>query len=171
MAYSRTAEGAAWFEINFHNVFNVALDPQYVNRAKQTSTKFDRTGIPTSDDHKKRIGESLKGEKNPNFGKPRSEEVKQKIRKKKTGILRSEEVKRKLSEAHIGIQCGKDNPKSKKVKVICPDGTVNEYHCVRDVANSLRYDSSTLGKLCRKGQTVTRGRLVGYSFSYMGEVL
>lgn len=44
MAYSKTKEGAVWFEINFHNVFNVAQDPQYVNRSKQTSTKFDTTG-------------------------------------------------------------------------------------------------------------------------------
>jgi len=45
MAYSKTAEGAVWFEVNFHNVFNVSQDPRYANLTKQTNTKFDTTGL------------------------------------------------------------------------------------------------------------------------------
>ena len=48
MAYAKTAEGASWFEINFHNVFDVAKDHQYANRVKATSTGFDTTGVPHS---------------------------------------------------------------------------------------------------------------------------
>jgi hypothetical protein len=58
MAYSKTAEGAVWFEINFHNVFDVARDPQYANKVKQTDVKFDTTGLvrdPLTTDQKKYI--------------------------------------------------------------------------------------------------------------------
>jgi len=44
MAYAKTVEGALWFEINFHNVFSVAENPQFANRSKQTNDKFDTTG-------------------------------------------------------------------------------------------------------------------------------
>jgi hypothetical protein len=78
MAYSKTAEGAVWFEINFQNVFGVVQDPQYVNRAKQTSTGYDRTGVTQTD------------------------ETKQKQREARTGKTSTEETKRLMSEAHTG---------------------------------------------------------------------
>jgi hypothetical protein len=52
MAYSKTAEGAVWFEVNFHNVFNVDQDPGYANKVKQTSTKFDSSGLKWTDEQK-----------------------------------------------------------------------------------------------------------------------
>ena len=174
MAYSKTPEGASWFEINFHNVFDVVMDSQFVNRAKQTSTKFDRTGVSNTSEQNQKISEALKGlmvgEKHPGYGKPRSEETKQKIRDKKTGTPLSDETKKKISEAHMGIQCGGDNPKSKKVRVVYPDGTVNDYPCARDAANSVGYDYAALTKRCRGKQTIPRGRFAGYLFRYVEEV-
>lgn len=82
MAYSKTAEGAVWFEINFHKVFKVARDPQFVNRATQTATKFDRTGASNTLEQNKKIGEALRGlmsgDKHPNYGKPLKAETKKK---------------------------------------------------------------------------------------------
>jgi hypothetical protein len=171
MAYSKTPEGASWFEINFHNVFNVARDPQFVNRAKQTSTKFDTTGVSNTAEQNQKISEALKGlmvgEKHPGYGKPRSEETKQKIRDKKTGIPHSKEAKKKMSEAHIGIQCGGDNPKSKKVRVIYPDGSVKKFPSVKDASDSLEHCANTLSRMCRKGGTFLRGKLKGYTLSYI----
>jgi hypothetical protein len=174
MAYSKTPEGAVWFEINFHKVFNVALDPQFANRAIQTPTKFDRTGASNTPEHNKKISESLKGllagEKNPNYGKPRKAETRQKISESKIGIPRSDETRKKISESHIGLQCGGDNPKSRKVKVTYPDTSVAYFPSVKDASKSLGYCSSTLARMCRKSGTFVQGKLKGYSFSYTEEV-
>ena len=59
----------------------------------------------------------LSGEQHPSFGKPLSDEVKQKISIANTGkpawnkgIPASEESKRKNRESHIGLQGGENNP-------------------------------------------------------------
>lgn len=51
---------------------------------------------------RKNLSESLKGENNPMYGKPKSEETKKKISESKKGKHHTEEHKRKLSEAHKG---------------------------------------------------------------------
>jgi hypothetical protein len=80
MAYAKTAEGATWFEINFHNVFDVGVNPEFANRVKAAKIKFDRTGTKHSDDtklklkdswnedRKKARSEEYLGEGNPNYG-------------------------------------------------------------------------------------------------------
>jgi hypothetical protein len=102
MAYAKTAEGAVWFEINFQNVFEVVLDPQYANQVKQTSTGFDTTGRNQTDEAKKKMGEAKTGEKNPNFGKTPSEKTKQKIKEGNTGKTRTEETKQLMSVSQTG---------------------------------------------------------------------
>jgi hypothetical protein len=170
IAYSKTAEGAVWFEINFHNVFKVAQDSQYANRATQTATKFDRTGASNTPEQNKKISEALRGlmvgEKNPRHGNPVSETTKQKIRESKIGIPRSDETKKKLSESHMGLMRGENHPKSKRVRVTFPDSTVVEFPSVQDASNSLKYDRSTLAKRCRQNHTLLQGEFKGYSFSY-----
>lgn len=49
-----------------------------------------------------RRSESIRGEKNPMFGRRHSEEAKEKLRLKQTGKRHSEESKRKISEAVAG---------------------------------------------------------------------
>lgn len=65
---------------------------------KKMSERFSGKGNPM-------YGVHLRGENNPNFGKPKSEETKRKISEAKTGkpgTPVSEEHKRKLSELHKG---------------------------------------------------------------------
>ena len=112
MAYAKTAEGAVWFEINFQNVFDVVLDPQYANQVKQTSTGFDRTGVKCSEETKQKISESMLGDKhplfgvvgedNPSFGYRHTDEAKQKVRDARTGTVASDETKQKLRKARLG---------------------------------------------------------------------
>lgn len=69
-------------------------------------------GKKMSEETKKKMSESLKGENNPNYrkcgelsfhkGRKRSDETKQKIREAATGRKLSEEHKQKLLEANIG---------------------------------------------------------------------
>ena len=61
-----TREGAIADEIILHDFYDVANNPHFVNRAKQTSTKF----IPNGEDVAKRNREKI-GEKNPMYGRKR----------------------------------------------------------------------------------------------------
>jgi hypothetical protein len=64
-AYAKTKEGAVWLEIMFQKVFDVLEDPQYINRAYQTSLDFsyDRTGDKSTPEHCRKIAEALRGRK------------------------------------------------------------------------------------------------------------
>ena len=53
-----------------------------------------------SEEHCKKISESKKGEKNPNYGKHFSEEHLRKMSEARKRRVTSEETKRKMSEAH-----------------------------------------------------------------------
>ena len=60
-----TREKAIQHEIELHELNDVARSPKYYNKSKQTSTKFDTTGIShvCSEDAKKRISKSNSGKK------------------------------------------------------------------------------------------------------------
>ena len=80
-----------------------------------------------SEEHKKKIGEAKKGEKNPNYGKHFSEETKKKMSEAKKNI--SEETRKKMSEAHKGNTNTKgmhwyNNGKENKYCYECPNGFV-----------------------------------------------
>ena len=105
MAYSKTIEGALWFEINFHNVFNFNRDPQFANLVKQTSTKFDATGLkrkPLSQDSKTLISHRTKEamqteEVRGNLERANADpKVRENRRKSKLGISRDAETKEKI---------------------------------------------------------------------------
>jgi hypothetical protein len=93
-----TAELALSKEIKLHSKFNVALNSNFYNKARQTSSKFyfDATGITRSEEQKEKISKAHKGRKHSkkhtenwkismigktNKGKPMSEEQKEKISK------------------------------------------------------------------------------------------
>ena len=61
-----------------------------------------RKNIVVSEKTKKKISDSLKGEKHPQYGKPRSEETKKKISESTKGKVFSEETKKKISENRKG---------------------------------------------------------------------
>ena len=67
--------------------------------------------IKLSKEHKRKISEANKGEKNPNFGKHHTEEWKRKHSELLKGHFVSEETKRKISESKIGS----NNPNFHKV--------------------------------------------------------
>jgi len=71
-----TRQEAAEIEIELHDFFDVAVNPQFANRSKQTSTGFDRTGVPMTEAQKKAQSEKMSGENNPQFGVPHTEEWK-----------------------------------------------------------------------------------------------
>jgi hypothetical protein len=66
-------------EVKLHNFFEVDKNCHFANKARQTSSKFCNCG-PRTEAWKKARSEAYMGEGNPNYGKPRTEEVKRKIR-------------------------------------------------------------------------------------------
>ena len=87
--------------------------------AKQKISKANK-GRVVSEETKRKMVENhrdMSGPNNPNYGKPRSDDVKRKLREahlgrpsNRKGIPHTEESKRKISEARIGRFCGEDNP-------------------------------------------------------------
>ena len=108
------------------------------HRSKETREKISKNqkgriawnkGMHLSEEQKSKISKNRKGkccgknncnygktgEKNHLYGTHRSDETKNKISQKLTGIKRSEEYKKKLSEIHKGKMTGKNHPLAKKV--------------------------------------------------------
>ncbi len=69
-----------------------------------------------SDETKRKISYSVKGNKNPMYGKQHSEETKRKMSKIKKGKNHSDETKRKISENHKGMK-GKNHSDETKRKI------------------------------------------------------
>lgn len=67
----KTRKKAIEFEIFLHNKFNVGLNPKFYNKVKQSSIKFDTTGIPHVFKGKKwpEISAILKNRPSPHKGK------------------------------------------------------------------------------------------------------
>jgi hypothetical protein len=111
LAYAKDPQGAIWLEMMFQRVFNVVEDPSFANKAYQTSTGFDTTGLstPKSEEHKRKIASAISGENHPRYGKPGTrlgaktpEEVKVKISQTLAGRKRSKESCEKQSKTISG---------------------------------------------------------------------
>lgn len=105
----KTRVEAVEAEICLHNFYQVHLNPHFANKAKQTSTGFNRQGLPgtlknkthTEDAKEKmrraklgtkrpehvcqKISNCTQGEKNPFYGKSHTEETKARISAAKKG--------------------------------------------------------------------------------------
>lgn len=90
-----TRKDAIKDEVILHNYYDVAANPHFTNRAKQTSTGFTQAGVSPSAETRKKLSEAGKGKK-------RSEETKQKMSKAFCGKYVSEETKEKVRQANLG---------------------------------------------------------------------
>ena len=92
----------------------------------------------------------MKGENNPNYNKPMSDEQKEKLRNTQLGKRHSEETKKKMKESHKNRDIkGKNNPNAKKV--ICLE-TLEIFDCITDAANWLGRSRDTLYKAMGKNK-------------------
>ena len=101
-------------EILLHEFYDVARNPHFANRSKQTSKKFTTYGVGRahSEEQKRRIGDLHRGKvlspetrkkiSNAHKGKKLTEEHKEKVRKANKGKIVSEETRQKLREANLG---------------------------------------------------------------------
>lgn len=135
-------EDAIAHEVLLHDCFNVGQRSDFINQAKQTSTRFDSTGL-------KQPGKGLGRKDSPEVrknkslsaghhlrGKQLSDNHKQKIAltmKKKAGHLHTLETRQKLSALKKG--CVALNKGTKKIKVVCRLSDRKEM----DLGNFLRW--------------------------------
>ena len=110
LAYFTDRESAILHEISLHSEYDVAKNPEFFNKAKQTSTGFctagriapnkgiphseltkvkmhkSHIGIPKSEEFKQKLSKNKKGKPNGRLGKKHSDETKLKMSKNKKGI-------------------------------------------------------------------------------------
>jgi hypothetical protein len=152
-----TRQEVAEIEIELHDFFDVSVNPQFANRSKQTSTKFDRTGVPhteeqkkarserMSEEHGKAYSERMSGEKNPMYGVPHTEEWKKAVSEKLSGALHSS---------------------SKAIIAIKPDGTELHFGSGNEAARELGIDQSHLCGYLKTGKVSKKGKFKGWRFVY-----
>lgn len=78
--------------------------------ATEVKSKANK-GKKRSEETKKKIAESLKGENNPRYGKHLSEEAKKKVSEARKGKKMSDKTKKKMSEAKKGHQVSSETKK------------------------------------------------------------
>lgn len=107
-----------------------------------------RRGKPPSEEARKKQSEAMKGENNPNYGKPLSEQHRQRLREFHTGRKLSNETKRKISENEWGVK----NSNAKAVLQFQKNGVfVREWDCMGDAAEALcgrRKSSCNIASCC-----------------------
>jgi hypothetical protein len=101
-------------EVTLHDYYDVAANPHFANRAKQTSTRFTTSGMKMTEEQRKKMGDRLRGRKlssevikkvaDANRGKKRSEEQRKRMSEaqKNKVYTPSEETRRKMGESHKG---------------------------------------------------------------------
>lgn len=145
-----TREEALQHEIRLHEQFQVHVNPEFWNLAKQTSTKFvsNRKGCKLTEEHKRKCSEALKGRKMPKF----TEEHRQKISAARTGTKASYELRKKLSEMRKGEN--NSNFKHSTIYVWYKEG-VRYVGTISELANTYGIKDKTCLYATIKGKTST----------------
>ena len=120
-------------------------------------------GYAVSEETKKKLSESNKGEKNPNYGKQFSEKTKKKMSESQKGKYVSDETKQKISETLKG-RTGANNPLSKPVLQLDKEtGTIiAEFAGLREAERLTDIQASRISIVC-KGKGKSAG---GYRWKY-----
>ena len=167
-----TRKEAAEIEIKLHDFFDVAVNPQFANKAKAKSTGFDRTGVPHAEETKKKQSEA-------HSGKTHTEEIKKKISEAKSGennpmygVPRTEEWKKAQSEKMSGEknpQYGKTGAlsiSSKAIIAIKPDGTELHFGSGHEAVRELGIPSGSLFYFLNNVKQPKKGKCEGWRFVF-----
>ena len=137
-----TRKEAIEYEIELHSKFEVAISPEFWNKAKQTSTGFDTTGTKYSKERKKQISEKLKGRKGARtwLGKKLPEATRKKMSESTKGVPKSAAHKQALKASHA----------TRVYKAY--DNTLHTFtHIDGREVTSTRYDMVKVYNVCKSG--------------------
>jgi len=171
-----TRQEVAEIEIILHDFFDVAVNPQFANKAKAVSTGFDRTGVPYTEEQKK----ARSGENNPNYGVFWTEEQKKAMSERMSGenapwfgVPLTEETKKKMSAAKSGEKnpqygrTGALHHSSKAIIAIKPNNTQLNFGSVAEASRELGIDENHLiTRYLKTGKSPKKGKFKSWRFLY-----
>jgi len=150
----KTRKEASEIEIKLHDFFDVAINPKFANKAKATSSGFNRAGVLHTEESKKRMSET-------HTGKPRTEETKKKI---------SESLSDKFTgeKNHQFGNTGALNHGSKAVVVIKPDGTELHFGSIIEATKELGVSNhhNLSSRYLKTGKSPRWGKFKDWKFIY-----
>ena len=162
-----TRKEAAEIEIELHDFFDVAINPQFANRAKATSTKFDRTGVPCTKETKTKMSVALTGKTRTEGQKKANSERNSGENNPNYGIPRTKAQKKAVSEKMSGRYLGALSPCSKAIIAIKPDGTQRHYGSIREAARDLGIPQGHLSsRYLKPDKHPKQGKWAGWQFFY-----
>ena len=120
-----TREEAMQHEIDLHELYDVAKNPLFYNRSKATSVGFycDNTGNKHTEESKKKMSETRKGQVPWNKGHKLDEEMLKKWSEVQVGRKLSEEHKKNITWSagqHVDPRVPKSDPRLQNSQ-ICPE--------------------------------------------------
>jgi len=137
-----TRKEAAEIEIELHDFFDVAVNPQFANKAKATSSRFDTTGVPKTEEQKKKISDKM------------------------SGRTFTKEWKQAQSE-RMTSRTGALHPRSKAIIAIKPNGTELLFVSGAEAAKELGINHGKLSNSYLKtGRSPKRGKFKGWQFLF-----
>jgi hypothetical protein len=119
-----TREEAIGLEVYLHEKFDVGVNPNFYNKVKQSSSRFDNTGIKCTDETRKKMSIASKGKK-------KSKEHIDNLKKSKKNM--SQEQKDKISNSLKGKVKLSDSHIIKLSKKIYVEGIL--YNSIREFSN------------------------------------
>lgn len=159
LAICESSEHALEVEIFFHEFYDVAKNPSFANKAKQTSKFFNAEGVPKTRQHKEKISAALRGTSKSQShrlnlslskrGKTASESCRLAQIAAVKGKPKSEEHKRKLAEASRGRKLGKES-KEKMAKKRSENNTGRSWWV--NVAGHTKFQIDCPGPEWQKGR-------------------
>ncbi len=126
LAVCENSEHALSVEMFFHEFYDVARNPMFANRAKQTSKYFNTEGVPKTEDHRIKIQQALSGKRKSDShrknvslakkGKPVSENCRLAQLKSVKGVPKSLEHRDKIRAASTGKTKGPEAKRKMALK-------------------------------------------------------
>jgi len=159
LAICESSEDALNLEMFFHEFYDVARNPMFANRAKQTSKYFNVEGVPKTDDHKSKIKQALTGKKKSaehckklstaKKGKPVSENCKTAQLKSVKGIPKTDDHRQKIGLAVTGKTQGPEA--RKKMAQKRTENNLGRSWWVNDLGDT-KFQLESPGSEWRKGR-------------------
>ena len=118
-------------------------------------------GKPRSKESREKMSNSIKGEKHPMYGKHHSMEARKKMSESSKGKKHSDETKQKMSK----IFSGENNPRARKV-ICLNDNKV--FNTGKECAEYYKLNKNTIIRICKHRQEQTKDGLI---FMYYDEYL
>ena len=145
-----TRKEAEYAEYRLHKFFSVVENKHFANKAKNILNGFSRAGATNSVEHREKTRRANQGPLNPNYGKPRSLETRQKQSNALKNRVFSHETKRKMEKA-----------KEKKKKPITLQSLktkqVFKFSSLNEAARELNLNVGNISNVLNKRQRSTGG--------------